>query len=50
MVGGISRTSGQADVAEGNKIRTFFRVVFCTCIIISGVDGLTDKKVINMNQ
>ncbi|OCF37284.1 hypothetical protein I316_01193 [Kwoniella heveanensis BCC8398] len=35
---------------EANKIRTFFRALFSICMIILGVDGMTDAKRVNMNQ
>ena len=37
-------------MAEANKIRTFFRILFASCILTLGADGLTDAKRINMNH
>nr|XP_018262112.1 uncharacterized protein I303_05127 [Kwoniella dejecticola CBS 10117]OBR84270.1 hypothetical protein I303_05127 [Kwoniella dejecticola CBS 10117] len=34
---------------EANKIRTFFRALFAVCMIIIGIDGMTDAKRINLN-
>ncbi|WVF68856.1 hypothetical protein IAT40_003629 [Kwoniella sp. CBS 6097] len=35
---------------EANKIRTFFRAVFSICMIILGVDGMTEAKRVNLNH
>ncbi|WRT64787.1 uncharacterized protein IL334_001721 [Kwoniella shivajii] len=35
---------------EANKVRTFFRAIFTTCILILGVDALTKERKINMNH
>ncbi|WWC70997.1 uncharacterized protein I206_104950 [Kwoniella pini CBS 10737] len=35
---------------EANKIRTFFRALFAICMIIIGIDGMTEAKRINMNR
>ncbi|WRT68027.1 uncharacterized protein IL334_005002 [Kwoniella shivajii] len=34
---------------EANKIRTFFRALFAVCMMILGIDGMTEAKKINMN-
>ncbi|OCF45904.1 hypothetical protein I317_00392 [Kwoniella heveanensis CBS 569] len=35
---------------QANKARTFFRFIFTSCVLILGVDGLTQKKRINLNH
>nr|XP_019008507.1 uncharacterized protein I206_07066 [Kwoniella pini CBS 10737]OCF47288.1 hypothetical protein I206_07066 [Kwoniella pini CBS 10737] len=35
---------------QANKVRTFFRALFTTCILILGIDALTDEKKINLNH
>ncbi|WVQ96324.1 hypothetical protein IAU59_003428 [Kwoniella sp. CBS 9459] len=35
---------------EANKIRTFFRALFSACMIIMGVDGMTEAKRVNMSH
>ncbi|WVQ65330.1 uncharacterized protein L199_003506 [Kwoniella botswanensis] len=35
---------------EANKIRNFFRAVFAICMMILGIDGLTETKRIHLNK
>ncbi|WWC86922.1 uncharacterized protein L201_001801 [Kwoniella dendrophila CBS 6074] len=35
---------------QANKVRTFFRALFTTCILILGIDSLTKDKIINVNH
>ncbi|WWC59274.1 uncharacterized protein I303_101824 [Kwoniella dejecticola CBS 10117] len=35
---------------QANKVRTFFRALFTTCILILGIDALTEAKKINLNH
>nr|XP_019045359.1 hypothetical protein I302_05748 [Kwoniella bestiolae CBS 10118]OCF24289.1 hypothetical protein I302_05748 [Kwoniella bestiolae CBS 10118] len=35
---------------KANKIRNFFRFLFATCMMILGIDGLTDSQTIHFNN
>ncbi|WVQ98039.1 hypothetical protein IAU59_005161 [Kwoniella sp. CBS 9459] len=35
---------------QANKVRTFFRFIFTSCVLVLGADGLTEKKRINLNH
>nr|ODN88559.1 hypothetical protein L203_02563 [Cryptococcus depauperatus CBS 7841] len=39
-----SRKVWSEDLAEANKVRTFFRALYAVCMVILGIDGLTTKK------
>jgi hypothetical protein len=40
----------QAEETEANKLRTFFRLLFAICSFTLGVDGLTEKKRVNVTR
>ncbi|WVF69827.1 hypothetical protein IAT40_004606 [Kwoniella sp. CBS 6097] len=35
---------------QANKVRTFFRFIFTSSVLVLGADGLTEKKRINLNH
>jgi hypothetical protein len=37
-------------MAEANKVRTLFRSLFTTSVLILGIDGLTTARVVNQNR